>query len=164
MPRSGTPASRWTGELVVLRLELAAAAAGSEGGDAVVRVVPVGSARPWADRLVAMYEAWADRTARETARDGDDGVVLTISGPATLDLLAHEAGLHRHVRPDGSEELARVLVDSPAAPSPVAEADPGAVVRVYEEGRRRVVRDPRTGVRESHVRAGARGGARSTRS
>ena len=38
-----------------------------------------------------------------------------------------------------------------AAPSPVAGADPGAVVRVYEEGRRRVVRDPRTGVRESHV-------------
>ena len=51
-------------ELLVLRLELAAAAAGGEGGDAVLRVVPVGHARPWAERLLAMYAAWAERTAR----------------------------------------------------------------------------------------------------
>ena len=78
-------------------------------------------------------------------------MVLTIGGPATLDLLFHETGLHRHVRPDGSEELARVVVEAHGAAQAAPNADPGAVVRVYEEGKRRVVRDPRTGARESHV-------------
>jgi hypothetical protein len=99
-----------------------------------------------------MYAAWAERTARETTTTGDGATALTIGGPATLDLLAGECGLHRHVLPDGSEEFARVVVEAPDAPSP-GDDTAGAVARVYEEGKRRVVRDPRTGVRESHVAA-----------
>jgi ATP-dependent Clp protease ATP-binding subunit ClpA len=139
--------------LVVLRLELAAAATGSQGGDAVLRVIPVGNtAAAWAERLLAMYVAWAERTAREATRSSDDPLALTISGPATLDLLKGEAGLHRHVRPEGKEVHARVVVNSSGATSEHHDHDPGAVVRVYEEGKRRVVRDPRTGMRESHLR------------
>ena len=53
---------------------------------------------------------------------------------------------------DGSDELARVVVESPDAVPP-GDDGAGTVVRVYEEGKRRVVRDPRTAVRESHVAA-----------
>jgi hypothetical protein len=49
-------------------------------------------------------------------------------------------------------ELARVSVAAPGEESPDG-ADPGFVVRVYEEGRRRVVRDPTTGARDSRVTA-----------
>ena len=52
--------------------------------------------------------------------------------------------------PMPTEALARVVVatqDGTAA----GDVDPGIVVRVYEEGKRRVVRDPRTDTRESHV-------------
>jgi ATP-dependent Clp protease ATP-binding subunit ClpA len=139
-------------ELLVLRLELAAAASGGEGGDAMVRVTPIGKkAAPWAERLLAMYAAWAGRTARDSTRSSDDLFALAISGPATLDLLRREAGLHRHVRPEGREVLARVVVTPRGAASDDQADDPGAVVRVYEEGKRRVVRDPRTGVRQSHL-------------
>ena len=138
-------------ELLVLRLELAAAAAGAEGSDVMLRVTPIGNkAAAWAERLLAMYAAWAGRTARDATRGSDDPFSLAISGPATLDLLRGEAGLHRHVRSEGQEVLARVAVSVLGATS-ADDTDPGVVVRVYEEGKRRVVRDPRTGVRESHL-------------
>jgi ATP-dependent Clp protease ATP-binding subunit ClpA len=137
-------------QLVLLRLELAAAAAGSEGDEATVRVLPVGSAHAWANQLVAMYSAWAERTGRDGTISAADGHELSIVGHATRDLLSAEAGLHRHLRADGTEELARVVVEGPDG-SRADDGDGGVVVRVYEEGRRRVVRDPRTGVRESHV-------------
>ena len=94
-------------QLLVLRLELAAAAAGADGETAELEIVPVGSADAWAMRLVLMYEQWADRTGRTSERTGEKGI--TITGAATLDLLRGESGLHRHVRPDRTEELARVL-------------------------------------------------------
>jgi ATP-dependent Clp protease ATP-binding subunit ClpC len=137
--------------LLVLRLELAAAAMGAEGGGARIRVIPVGpGSSEWARQLRAMYESWADRTGRGVrVAEGGSGE-LELDGLATFDLLAGETGLHRQVRPDRTEALARVVVathDGGAAD----EADPGIVVRVYEEGKRRVVRDPRTDIRESHV-------------
>jgi ATP-dependent Clp protease ATP-binding subunit ClpA len=138
-------------QLIILRLELAAAAAGGEGNVAVVRVLPIGRAATWANQLLAMYVAWADRTARDATQGDDDGASVTISGPATLDLLAGETGLHRHIRRDGSEELARVIIEAPEATLGGESDDAGTVVRVYEEGKRRVVRDPRTDIRESHV-------------
>ena len=101
-------------QLLVLRLELAAAAAGADGETAELEIVPVGSADAWAMRLVVMYEQWADRTGRTSERTGEKGI--TITGAATLDLLRGESGLHRHVRPDRTEELARVLIrGNPAA-------------------------------------------------
>ena len=118
----------------------------------MVRVTPIGKkAAPWAERLLAMYAVWAGRTARDATRSSDDLFALAISGPATVDLLRGEAGLHRHVRPEGREVLARVVVTPRGAASDDQADDPGAVVRVYEEGKRRVVRDPRTGVRQSHL-------------
>ncbi len=39
-----------------------------------------------------------------------------------------------------------------------ADGEPGSVVRVYEDGKRRGVRDPRTGVRQSHLIAVLREG------
>jgi ATP-dependent Clp protease ATP-binding subunit ClpC len=138
-------------ELTVLRLELAAAAAGGDSGGAVVRAIPVGHATAWAERLLEMYAAWAERTARQAIRSSADELSLTISGPATFDLLAGEAGLHRHVQPERHDELARIAIGEPGSVTERREDDPGAVVRVYEEGKRRVVRDPRTGIRESHL-------------
>jgi hypothetical protein len=137
--------------LVVLRLELAAAAAGAERDVAVVRVVPIGpDARPWAEQLFAMYATWAERTGREIVADGP--LAARIEGPATLDILAAESGLHRRVLIEQGEELARVSVAAPDE-APVEGDDPGLVVRVYEQGKRRVVRDPRTGVRSGRLSA-----------
>jgi hypothetical protein len=97
-----------------------------------------------------MYAAWAERTGREIVADGPLGA--RIEGPATLDMLAAESGLHRRVLIEQAEELARVSVTAPGEPA-VESEDPGLVVRVYEQGKRRVVRDPRTGVRSSRVEA-----------
>ncbi len=138
-------------QLTVLRLELTAAAAGARGGAATIRVVPVGqAAEQWAAQLIAMYAAWAERTGREaTPTENELGIV--IDGLATYDLLAGERGLHRHVKPDGTDELARVVVQLPDDPE--LEPDGGVVARVYEEGKRRLVRDPRTSAKETHVNA-----------
>jgi len=46
-----------------------------------------------------------------------------------------------------------VIVDGRGATSSSAGDDAGTVVRVYDESTRRVVRDPRTGARETHVTA-----------
>jgi hypothetical protein len=131
--------------LLVLRLELAAAAAGATGDTAQLRVIPIGSADAWAERLLRMYEQWSERTGREYERVG--GQTLAIQGPATYGLLRGESGIHKHVRPDGREELARVTLDGDEnmGESPIA--------RVYEEGKRRLVRDPRTAARATHVGA-----------
>ncbi len=131
--------------LIVLRLELAAAAAGATGDAALLRVIPIGSAEAWAQRLLSMYRRWAERTGRDVDADGEHG--LAIDGPATLGLLRGECGIHKHVGPDGREELARVTLNGDES------ADQSVVARVYEEGKRRVVRDPRTAARASHVGA-----------
>ena len=133
------------------RLELAGAAAG-DGKGAVVRVVPVGEgADDWATALLGMYCAWAERTARGVTRMGG-GRTAQIDGPSTFDLLAGEEGLHRRVGPDRSSCLARVLVAATdEQPNGDGVTESNTVVRVYEDGRRRVVRDPRTGARQSHL-------------
>jgi ATP-dependent Clp protease ATP-binding subunit ClpA len=141
-------------ELLVVRLELAAAASGATDDMAVIRISPVGTnADGWARQLWAMYEAWATRTGREAAVVGlDGGRRLEIAGFAAFELLAGETGLHRHVRPDRTEAVARVVVARTSDADGALE-DAGLVVRVYEEGKRRIVRDPRTGARVTHVAA-----------
>jgi ATP-dependent Clp protease ATP-binding subunit ClpA len=145
--------------LAVLRLECAAAAADGPSGEVVLTVSPVGGeAAEFADRLVAMYAAWAERTGREVAREANEPRRLTIAGPATGALLAGEAGLHRHDLPESRRRLARVEV-GPASPGADALGDErqgdglAVVVRVYEEGQRTGVRDPRTGVTVGNLRA-----------
>jgi hypothetical protein len=139
--------------LLLTQLELAGAA--STGGDtAVLRVTPVGrGAEDWARRLLAMYRAWAERTGREcTALPHTHGVV--IEGPATFALLRGESGLHRLATAPHGLALARVSVGAQDdGPAPADDEDAGLVVRVYEEGRRRGVKDPRTGARVSHLGA-----------
>jgi protein subunit release factor A len=137
--------------LAASRLELAGAAAG-DGKGAVVRVVPIGEdADAWAAALLDMYCAWAQRTAREVTRVGE-GRTAHIDGPSTFDLLAGEEGLHRRVGTDRSSCLARVVV-TPTGEQANGAPESNTVVRVYEDGRRRVVRDPRTGARQSHLNA-----------
>ena len=96
--------------LAVVRLELAAAASGAENADAIVRVTPVGEGGgPWAQQLLHMYTAWAERTGRKTDPSCNPNE-LRINGLATRDLLDGENGIHRHVGPEGRELHARVLV------------------------------------------------------
>ena len=136
-------------DLDLTRLELLGAAADPAGdGAASVRVNPIGAAGvDWAVELLAMYRAWAERTGRDVReRDDDAPGALLIDGPSTLQLLTGECGVHRRRLADRTELLARVLVTSPDGAAP-ADADPDVVVRVYEEGRRTGVKDPRTGTR-----------------
>jgi hypothetical protein len=136
--------------LLILRLELAAAAAGAETDAAVIRITPIGpGGAEWAGRLLAMYETWAERTGREAVA-GEPPFSLAVEGLATYELLRGESGLHRHVKPDRTESLASVAVSAVGGEDDEPET---VVVRVYEEGKRRVVRDPRTGARVSHVAA-----------
>ena len=138
------------GQLGLIRLELAAAAAGAVDETAVVRVVPVGGdALPWGERLLGMYERWAERTGRSVARAGNGRLEVSIAGLASGALLAGESGLHRRVGLEGAEQLARVIV-SAGGETP---DDANTIVRVYDEGKRRAVRDPRTGARSSRVEA-----------
>jgi hypothetical protein len=134
--------------LAVTRLELAGAVLDASHGLAVVRVVPIGElSAEWAAELCSMYAAWAVRTGRELERDGDRA--LRIEGLSTFDLLRAEAGIHRRTRAGREPELARVIVLDGDTEDESGEA--AFVVRIYEDGRRRGVRDPRTGVRRSHL-------------
>jgi ATP-dependent Clp protease ATP-binding subunit ClpA len=140
--------------LAASRLEIAGTAFGSRGA-AVVRVIPVGDAADaWALELFGMYCAWAERTGRELQRD-EEARSAQVGGPSTLELLAGETGLHRRLRPDRTTSLARVVVTAANEEEPQDEEadDAAVVVRVYEDGRRRVVRDLRTGTRETHLNA-----------
>jgi ATP-dependent Clp protease ATP-binding subunit ClpC len=146
--------------LAATRLEVAGTVGAEDGRDVLVRVIPIGEgADAWAAELLGMYCSWAGRTAREATRVDGDGLAARIDGPSTADLLAGEAGLHRRIHTDRSVALARVVVAADGDEAPrEEEPDSGTVVRVYEEGRRRVVRDPRTGARETHVAAVLRDG------
>ncbi len=134
--------------LAATRLELAGAVFDASHGLAVVRVVPIGEeSGEWADELVAMYAAWAGRTGRELERVAER--TIRIEGLSTFDLLRAEAGIHRRTCAGREPELARVIVLDGVTDDDGGEA--GFVVRVYEDGKRRGVRDPRTGVRRSHL-------------
>jgi len=139
------------------RLELAGAASGGESSEVVVRVTPVGGADDWAEELVEMYRAWAERTGRPVSRDGDGARSLTIGGPSTWILTRHEAGLHRRLAPEGDQSLARVTVLDEGAESAWEEED-AVIVRVYSQGRRQFVRDPRTGASVGDVASVLAGG------
>ena len=132
----------------LVRLELLGAAE-QDGRDAtaVVRVNPMGEKSPaWAEELLSMYRGWAERTGREARTESNGQHAIVIEGPSSLQLLACECGVHRRRLPDRTERLARVLVTDRDGALP-EDAEPEAVVRVYEEGRRTGVRDPRSGVR-----------------
>jgi ATP-dependent Clp protease ATP-binding subunit ClpC len=148
--------------LLVSRLELEGAVTAT-GAPAALRIVPVGAhSREWADELLGMYTAWAERTGRDVSRSDDRGESsLSIGGFSSFDLLAGEAGLHRRVLPDRNVLLARVIVAQGNGVHPPQEdgaGEGGTVVRVYEQGRRQSVRDPRTGVRVGNVPAVLRDG------
>ena len=146
-------------ELVVIRLEIAGASVGPDHGGALVRVVPVGTADGWAETLIEMYAAWADRTGRLLERSADHPNALQIQGLSTSDLLLAEAGLHKRIQ-GNVVSLARVIVESAISPSAatVDEGDAGETVRIYSEGRRQFVRDPRTGVSVGDVSSVLRSG------
>ena len=140
--------------LLVMRLELAGASTNGAGTASVIRVTPIGGCDDWAAELLAMYAAWAERTARDVVEDAGHNA-LRIEGLSTHELLRGEAGIHRRVRPQqAAEELARVTVGDEGDDGD----DGGLVVRVYEEGRRRVVRDPRTRTRTADLDAVLREG------
>ena len=142
-------------QLALSRLELAGAAAGPDEPDAVLACTPVGGeAAEWAQELLAMYAAWAQRTGREASRRSGAGA-LVISGPGSLALLTTEAGLHRRDAADRTRRLARVSVSAAGDPSGAiaSDGDPGTVVRIYQEGPRTGVRDPRTRVQVGNVAA-----------
>ncbi|MDP1849483.1 MAG: AAA family ATPase [Solirubrobacteraceae bacterium] len=146
-------------QLALSRLELAGAAAGPDEPDAVLTFTAVGGeAVPWADELLAMYGTWAQRTGREATRPAGATGTLVVSGPASYALLTTEAGLHRRDGPDRGRRLVRVSVSLPGEPHAADGPDPGAVVRIYQDGTRSGVRDPRTGVRVGNVGAVLREG------
>jgi hypothetical protein len=132
------------------RLELAGAAVGGESSELVVRVTAVGGADEWADALAGMYLAWAHRTGRAASRADEAPRAVSIRGPSTYALLRREGGLHRRTMAGGETQLARVVVSTNGASSG-AEGDDPVVVRVYAQGRRQFVRDPRTGARVGDV-------------
>jgi ATP-dependent Clp protease ATP-binding subunit ClpA len=145
--------------LSVIRLEIAGALAGG-GPGALVSVVPIGKgADDWASEVFAMYCSWAERTGRQISPVDGRAHAVRIEGLATLELLQGEAGLHRRIHADRDVFLARVTV-SPLAEDGVAERpiDSGQVVRVYEEGRRQIVRDPRTATKDTRLSAVLRDG------
>jgi ATP-dependent Clp protease ATP-binding subunit ClpC len=133
------------------RLELAGTAAGGESSEVVLRITPVAGADEWAAELLGMYVAWAARTGRESSRRSGAALSVSIKGPSTFALLRREAGLHRRVFADVEPQLARVTVAANGA-SDTGGDDP-VVVRVYAQGRRQFVRDPRTGARVGDVTA-----------
>lgn len=99
-----------------------------------------------------MYLAWAARTGREATRAAHVPFAASIRGPSTFGLLRREAGLHRRVVGDAAPQLARVAVSSNGT-SVGGDGDDSVVVRVYAQGRRQFVRDPRTGARVGDVAA-----------
>ena len=147
-------------ELALVRLECAGAAAGEDEPAVELAFHAIGAeigaeAADWAEELAAMYTSWAERTGREVIRDTGGVPRLTVIGPGSYALLTREAGLHRRELPSRRRILARVTVshrnvrDTSSANSDQA----AAVVRVYSDGARTGVRDPRTGVREGNLQA-----------
>src|SRR5262249_6055390 len=109
-------------ELEVLRLETLAVASSEQEAGAVVRAMPIGpGSEAWADALIGMSSAWAERTGRAVTRLDGDGWAVRISGPGTFGLLCYEEGLHRRRLPNGTTLLARIAV-SPGEepPDPVS--------------------------------------------
>jgi len=150
VPEIFTAVDEIADDFELARLELAGASAGASSEPVVVRVTPIGaSSAAWADEVAAMYRAWAERTGREVEVGANGAAAVTIRGPATFELLANECGIHRRRFADHRELDARVSVN---------ESSGEAVVRVYEEGRRNIVRDPRTNTRASSLEDVLRGG------
>jgi hypothetical protein len=140
-------------DLELLRLETIATAHSGPEDDADVRVTPIGpDAEPWAETLVGMYRAWADRTGRDAGPLDGDAYALRIAGPASVALLRHEAGLHRRRLPNGTKLLARVTVTvAGEEPEPPRDEDAATIVRGYSQGRHVFVKDTRTGQKTSDV-------------
>jgi ATP-dependent Clp protease ATP-binding subunit ClpA len=131
--------------LELLRLELGGAATGGVASSAVVRVTALGpDGDRWAEDVLEMYAAWADRTTREAVRSGrGEPASVSISGLASYELLVAESGLHRRVAADGAAAVVRVAVTRARSEPNAATA--ATVVRIYDFARRQV-RDPRTGI------------------
>lgn len=144
-------------QLALVRLECAGVAAGESEPVVQMTFLPVGAdALDWAGQLAATYTAWAERTGREVTIQAGEFPCLEISGPGTHALLAQEQGIHRRELPDRRRELVRVTVlargEVPDATTNAGN-DAGAIVRIYSEGARTGVRDPRTGVKVGNLQS-----------
>jgi ATP-dependent Clp protease ATP-binding subunit ClpC len=141
-------------QLELVRLELAGAAAGPDDPAVELTFTPVGAeSGAWAAELQAMYAAWAQRAGREVRMPPGSENSLVIEGAGSYALRAHEAGLHRRDGADRSRRLVRVAVAAVGAAARNGAEDPGTVVRIYADGHRTGVRDPRTRVTVGNVRA-----------
>jgi ATP-dependent Clp protease ATP-binding subunit ClpC len=153
--------------LLLLDGALAALAAG-EPADAVLRVDASAGDVEFAERIVAMYRAWAgERGMRlqlvEERRARSYRWVATVAGFAALRVLEPEAGLHvleLPGGPDGRFERRRVRVsvapDVPGGPAPadavaVAAAGRARIVRRYRERPTPLVRDSVRGWRTGRL-------------
>jgi ATP-dependent Clp protease ATP-binding subunit ClpC len=166
-------------EVSFLQAEIAGASSGEDGDAALLRITAVSpDAEEWTRQLVGMYEAWAERkgfqweplpsATRKT--DPDQAAAICVQGGGVYQFLRGEAGLHKLTTGSADSRrrlLSRVTVvplrelpASGAALNPHAQDGDSAsgddgreVARVYQVGKHRFVRDPRTGVRITHVDA-----------
>jgi ATP-dependent Clp protease ATP-binding subunit ClpC len=180
LPDLAAQVERLEMEVSFLQAEMAGLPGGEEADAVLLCVNPITpEADDWARQVQRMYELWAERkgyqcvpvsadAAERTRLPHANGVFLQGSG--VFQFLRAESGLHKlnaGSAEDRRRHLARVFVY--AAPeavdgeSPLALAsrlvsatpaeDEGEVARIYQAGRHRYVRDPRTGVRITHVDA-----------
>jgi len=180
LPELAQQVERLETELSFLQAEMAGLPGGEEADAVLLCVNPITpEAEDWARQVQRMYELWAERKGYQCVPVSADpaerarlphanGVFLQGSG--VFQFLRSEAGLHKlnaGSAEDRRRHLARVFVY--AAPdasdgepalalatrlvSAAPEEDEGEVARIYQAGRHRYVRDPRTGVRITHVDA-----------
>ena len=71
-----------------------------------MRVTPVAGADEWAQELLAMYVAWAERTGRDASALDGEPFAVSIDGPSTFALLRHEAACTAGVSADAEPQLA----------------------------------------------------------
>jgi ATP-dependent Clp protease ATP-binding subunit ClpC len=151
--RAGTkrPAAEMIRGLAGRLYVLECAADGLEGGepaDAFVSVRPspatqehADEARAFANELVDMYEAWAERRGmrtREIRASERDERRLAVSGLGAHTILKHEAGIHVLELPRDRRSFARVNVHVAVAPRPLGSSNGD----LQEESRRALAACP----------------------
>jgi ATP-dependent Clp protease ATP-binding subunit ClpC len=137
-PGSGNLVARLALRLLVLHAAIDGLAHDAPG-DVYLRVTPTGDAadsasHDWADRIVAMYEAWAVARGMQIERIGQ-GRMYSVSGLGVGELLLRESGLHVlesiSPRDEGSRLVDRVscLVEVvPCEPRPGAASSDAAAL------------------------------------
>lgn len=153
VPDLAESVERLAAEFSYLEVELAGVASGDRRDRAVVRVLPLGAdSEAWAEQLVRMYVAWAERKGYEHAalasgppagRRGGSPLpaahCLYVKGTNVYEFLRCEAGLHRLNQGTGEEKerhLARVSVFMPAGTGDDGAAEVQALLpQLLSQGR-----------------------------